>query len=68
MNDDDIEILASENAINNLKKPSVINDVFETIKPPAMQDVFNAKEIFDLELFDTDEEIESIYEEEEEAK
>ncbi|MHA1932173.1 MAG: MBL fold metallo-hydrolase [Promethearchaeota archaeon] len=42
MNDDDIEILASENAIDNLKKPSVINDVFETIKPPAMQDVFNA--------------------------
>ena len=29
-------------SINNLKKPSVINEIFETIKPTAMQDVFTA--------------------------
>ena len=42
MSDVDIEVLASENAINNLKKPSIMNDVFETIKPVVMKDVFDA--------------------------
>ncbi len=38
----EIEVLASENAINNLKKPSVMNDIFETIRPLAMKDAFDA--------------------------
>ncbi len=38
----EIEVLASENAINNLKKPSVMNDIFETIRPVAMKDAFDA--------------------------
>jgi glyoxylase-like metal-dependent hydrolase (beta-lactamase superfamily II) len=42
MSDVDIEVLASENAINNLKTPSVMNDIFETTKPEFMQDVFEA--------------------------
>jgi glyoxylase-like metal-dependent hydrolase (beta-lactamase superfamily II) len=42
MTDIDIEVLASENAINNLKKPSIMNNVFEATKPAAMNDVFDA--------------------------
>ncbi|MFW9822308.1 MAG: MBL fold metallo-hydrolase [Candidatus Thorarchaeota archaeon] len=38
----DIEVLASENAINNLKNPSIMNSVFQNNKPEAMNDLFDA--------------------------
>lgn len=38
----DIEVLASEKGINNLKNPSIMNDVFENNKPEVMNDVFDA--------------------------
>ena len=38
----DIEVLASEHAINKLKNPSIMNDVFENNKPELMNDEFDA--------------------------
>jgi glyoxylase-like metal-dependent hydrolase (beta-lactamase superfamily II) len=35
MSEVDIEVLASENAINNLKEPAAMNDVFEAIVEPV---------------------------------
>jgi glyoxylase-like metal-dependent hydrolase (beta-lactamase superfamily II) len=40
MTDVDIEVLASESAIDNLKKPATMNDVFETTRPAGIHDEF----------------------------
>jgi glyoxylase-like metal-dependent hydrolase (beta-lactamase superfamily II) len=40
--DVEIEVLASKNALDNLKNPSAMNNIFETIKPESMKDAYDA--------------------------